>query len=231
MNSDPFQPADSKEQSVWQALEDMRQPDPSDTLRRTFYAKMRRREQRLSWLQPRAWAPALATLILGLWIGNSFLAPATSVDGMAQRNELDMLNARVSSLNQAVAVALLANDSASERLRGIRVAASMDRQPEDITRVLLATAHTDPVSSVRSAALEALGPRIADDDIGTEIFRLLLDTDQPLVQLTLADLIMRWGSDEQLMTLIEAARNQSLTVEVAQFVLDRIREPAGENQA
>lgn len=210
------------DRSIWDALEKAPMETPPDSLRSGFYRRLRRGEGepwwRPRWLVDNPWVPALATLVLGLAIG-LFLPRENQQDDQTQ-----VLTARLATLNRTVAMALLANDSASERLRGVRFASEAISTDPQMADVLLAAAGDDPVASVRSAAIEALGPRMIDESVSSEIIRMLVDTDSVLVQMALADLILRWGSDDHILFLIEQADEHHLHEDVSRFVMDHVRE-------
>lgn len=219
----PCEAADGTDEKLWEALGRVPRESPPRSLRRNFYRRLREREQRpplperiAGWLRPAA--PAAATLLLGLLLGLHW----PQQQGRSGP-ELEALRTQVTRLNQTVALALLRDDSASERLRGVTIAANLSGDDGRLTRALLDTARRDPVSSVRNAAIDALGPQLADPEIGAEILRLLRDTESVLVQAALAELIMTWGDETKLQELVDAAAAGALQPEVATIVMSRIR--------
>lgn len=215
----PYTPESEDEERLWQDLAALEAEQPPASLRRSFYQRLRRMDAP-SWFERltqslRFAAPATAVLLLGILIGTQLpRGPGADVEA---------LNAQVASLNQTVALMLMQDSSASERLRGVSLASQLQAENGRLVSALLATAAGDPVSGVRNAAVEALGPHLDDPKVSSEIQRMLVDTDSVLVQTALAELLMRWGDDDQIMRLIEAAEQDQLMPEVSRYVLDRVR--------
>ncbi|MDX1569815.1 MAG: HEAT repeat domain-containing protein [Xanthomonadales bacterium] len=219
-NDNPLEFSDAEDRALWDELGQLPREAPPRTLRRDFYRRLRREEHRtglsslFAWLKPAL--PAVATLVIGLLVGLQWpRATGPSPD-------IESLQAQVQALSQTVALALLRDESASERLRGVTIASNLG-EDDHMTSALLRTAERDPVASVRNAAIEALGPRLNEPEVATEIMRLLKETDSVLVQAALAELIMAWGDEEKLQRLVNAAEAGELLPEVTDFVMTRIR--------
>ena len=220
---------DDFENQLFDQLADIPQRQPSERLRRSFYRRLSQAEAPRARLRevPAGWfnwllkpmLPALATLVIGLYIGAQ-LGTGSIEQGESQ---IDLLRSEVATLNATVALSLLQKDSASDRLKGIDVAATMVGADPDITDALLYRAANDSSGSVRSAAISALGPQLVDPGVSTEVQRLMLDSKSPLVQLAFAELLMRWGDNDQLKSLVEAAETGRLLPDVQQYVIEKVR--------
>ena len=99
----------------------------------------------------------------------------------------------------------LENDSASKRLLGVIEASDLAGRDPEVTRALLERAVDDRVHSVRSAAIDAIGPRLGTPAVGDELMASLEKAESPLVQLALADLVLRYGNPNQLEQLLGSA--------------------------
>ena len=212
---------DPMEQSLWDELEEIGEREPSEQLRRGFYKELSERNRPSPW---KAWldalrhpaVPAFATLLVGLAIG-------TQLGGNGDRqDQMDALRAEVSALNTAVALSLMEQDSAGERLQGINTAAELGGGDPRMAQALLSLVANDRSQSVRSAAVSALGSHMEDLSVAQEVERLVRETHSPLVQLSLVDLLMRWGDRNQQRRLIQAAEARELLPEVNEYVLSRI---------
>jgi hypothetical protein len=220
---------DEFERQLFDELASIPQRQPSERLRRSFYRRLNQAEAprarygdtRPGWfdwlLKPMV--PALATLVIGLYIGAQ-LGNGSEDQGEQQ---IDLLRSEVATLNATVALSLLQKDSASDRLKGIDVATTMASGNPDITDALLYRAANDSSRSVRSAAISALGPQLADTSVANEVQRLMLDSKSPLVQLAFVELLMRWGDNDQLRNLVEAAETGRLLPDVQEYVMEKVR--------
>lgn len=209
------------DEQLWDALDSVPERAPSEQLRRGFYQRLAE-AARPPWWQ--GWFDALrhpmvgafATLLIGLAIGTQL----GRTD--APESDLSALRAEVAALNTTVALTLMDKGSTGERLQGVEVAAALGPGDPRLTQALLQVAAGDRSNSVRSAAIDALGPHLGSHPgLSAEIDRLIADTQSPLVQLALAELVMRYGADDQLHRLIEAAEAGQLLPEVNGFVLER----------
>ena len=108
--------------------------------------------------------------------------------------------------------------NAGKRLRGVIDAGSVVQDDAEITRALLMRATEDRVYSVRSAAIDALGPRLNSTAVGNELMNLLENAESPLVQLALVDLVLRNGSDAQLERLLQLANKRRLHPDLIRHV-------------
>lgn len=220
---------DEFEHQLFEQLGSIPQRQPSERLRRSFYRRLSQAEiprtqlraTRAGWfdwlLKPMV--PALATLVVGLYIGAQL--GRGNVD--QEQSQIDLLRTEVAVLNVTVALSLLQKDSASDRLKGVDVATTMASGNPDITQALLYRAANDTSRSVRSAAISALGPQLADPSVASEVQRLMLDCKSPLVQLAFVELLMRWGDNDQLRNLVEAAESGRLLPDVQQYVIEKVR--------
>jgi hypothetical protein len=218
---DPF------EQELFEKLGSIPQHEPSERLRRAFYRDLSELESpqsfervsRPSWfqwlLQPGL--PALATLVVGLFIGTQL------GDKGQDQGQLESLRAEVATLNATVALSLMERQSAAERLKGVDTATTVAGANPRITEALLLRAANDSSRSVRTAAIGALGPQMSDPGVAAEVQRLMLESHSPLVQLAFAELVMRWGDNDQLRNLVEAAEGGLLLPDVQQYVIEKVQ--------
>lgn len=216
----PFESDDAGEQQLWRELEDLPQEPPSQRLRRRFYDELEHADRRLH--RRRRWlgllsAPALVAaagcVFVGVMIGlvlRSSPAP--------QHAELAQLQQQVAILNRNLVLDRLENDSASKRLLGVIEASDLAGHDPEITRALLERAVDDQVHSVRSAAIDAIGPRLGTPSVGDELMASLEKAESPLVQLALADLVIRYGNPSQLEQLLKLTERGRLNPDVAQHV-------------
>jgi hypothetical protein len=216
----PFESDDAGEQQLWNELEQLPQEAPSQRLRRRFYdelehadRRLHRRRRWLGWITAPVMVTALGCLFVGVMVGLLLRSQLST-----QHTELAQLQQQVTILNRNLVLDRLENDSASKRLLGVIEASDLAGHDPEITRALLARAVDDRVHSVRSAAIDAIGPRLGTPAVGDELMGSLEKAESPLVQLALADLVLRYGNPNQLEQLLRLSDRGLLHPDVAKHV-------------
>lgn len=218
----PFDSEDSSEQALWQALEGLPREEPQPQLRRDFYRRLEHASivgpaARLrSWLGISGnggWITAAVCVLAGIAIGQSW--NLTDVDDPGR---LTALEENVALLNRELILDRLEDSSASQRLQGVVDAAYLARDDAEIVRALMVRAAGDSVASVRAAAIDALGSNIATTTVGSELLRLLEETESPLVQLALVDVVLRNGNSSQLSQVQALANAGKLHPDVVKHI-------------
>ena len=217
----PFESDDAREQQLWTELGDLPQDAPSPQLRRRFYAELEHADRRLH--RRRQWfglfgAPVLAAAVGCLFVGVVIGLLLRSSPPAADRTELAQLQRQVAILNRNLVLDRLENDSPSKRLLGVIEASDLAEHDPEVSRALLERAVDDRVHSVRSAAIDAIGPRLGTPSVGDELMASLEKAQSPLVQLALADLVLRYGNPKQLEQLVRLSERGSLHPDVAKHV-------------
>jgi hypothetical protein len=151
--------------------------------------------------------------MIGLLLEN-FSAP--------ERAELAQLQQQVAMLNRNLVLDRLENDSASKRLLGVMEASELAGRDPEVTRALLERALDDRVHSVRAAAIDAIGPQLGTPSVADELMASLENAESPLVQLALADLVLRYGNPKQLQQLLRLSDRGELHPDVVQHVKSSI---------
>ena len=215
----PFESDDAVEQQLWSELEGLPQEAPSPRLRRRFYDELehvdRRLHRRRRWFG-RITAPTLVAAMGCLFVG--VMIGLLLRNQPAQHSELAQLQQQVAILNRNLVLDRLENDSASKRLLGVIEASDLAGRDPEVTRALLERAVDDRVHSVRSAAIDAIGPRLGTPAVGDELMGSLEKAQSPLVQLALADLVLRYGNPNQLEQLLSLSDRGLLHPDVAKHV-------------
>ena len=224
----PFEGNNAAEDKMWQSLAELAQEEPSASLRQGFYSKLERAtrptvidklRELLGFSGNAGWITAAACTLLGLAAGQMLGNPATDDEDL----RLAALEQNVSTLNRSLILDRLENDTASKRLRGIMDASLLVGEDAEIAQALLQRATDDRVYSVRSAAIQALGPQLAAPTVGDQLMELLQQSDAPLVQLALADLVLRNGSEQQISELLRLAKGGALHPDLARHVLTSLQ--------
>jgi hypothetical protein len=216
----PFESEDAAEQQLWSELENLPQEGPSQNLRRRFYdelehadRRLHRRRRWLGWITAPGLVAALGCLVVGVMVGLWLRSQPA-----ANHSELAQLQAQVAILNRNLVLDRLENDSASKRLLGVIEASDLAEHDPEVRRALLERAVDDRVHSVRSAAIDAIGPRVGSPAVGDELMASLEKAESPLVQLALADLVLRYGNPMQMEQLLQLSERGRLHPDVAQHV-------------
>jgi hypothetical protein len=216
----PFESDDAAEQRLWSDLENLPQEAPSQRLRHRFYDELEHADRRLhrrrrwfGWLTAPALAAAVGCLFVGL-VAGLLLGDSPA----ANHSELAQLQQQVAILNRNLVLDRLENDSASKRLLGVIEASDLAEHDPEVRRALLKRAVDDRVHSVRSAAIDAIGPRVGSPAVGDELMASLEKAESPLVQLALADLVLRYGNPQQMEQLLQLSERGLLHPDVAKHV-------------
>ncbi|MBD3414912.1 MAG: hypothetical protein GF421_10835 [Candidatus Aminicenantes bacterium] len=188
---------------IWTKLGVLKEKQPSPQLRTRFYSMLEDYKQSetkkakkekihlLSWLKnlwPRRpafqFALSLGILVLGLVIGNLWtVIPRQNAITTALVDE-------VRGMRQALAVSLIDQESASERLQGINMSYSMADPDEELLDKLLSTLKSDPSVSVRLAAVDALYLFHNHPKVKQGLIDSLSQQSSPMIQAALIDLMV-----------------------------------------
>jgi len=217
----PFDGENESENALWDGLGELSDAEPSPRLRQNFYRELQktgrpRFSERvrglLGFSGNTGWLTVAASVLVGLGIGQLLDNPAD--DGL----RLAALEENVSMLNRSLILDRLENDTASKRLRGVMDAAFIAGDDAEVANALLLRATNDPVPSVRSAAIGALGTQMSTPAVGKRLMDLLQQAESPLVQLALVDLVLRNGSERQINQLEQLASDGRLHPDIARHV-------------
>jgi hypothetical protein len=130
------------------------------------------------------WAWGAVAVLVGVlsFVAGRYTAPRTEADIASLRGE-------VRSLREVVALSLLDQQSASERLRGIRYSAALEGTDPEVVDALSRTLSNDSSVDVRLAAAEALRRLPLPVAARESAWKLLEQDDSPLVQIAVIDLL------------------------------------------
>lgn len=161
---------------------------------------------------------AYGVLALVLGVGVGALVFGRGLGG----GEVGELRGEVRALHELVALSLLDDPSASDRLQGVSFGARMERPAGDVVAALVSAATSDPSVNVRLAAIEALAPRAAEPPVFDRLVAALPAQDSPLVQVALVDLLLESDGDTARRAALRLAGDESTHPEVRRHVGERL---------
>jgi hypothetical protein len=132
--------------------------------------------------------------------------------------ELEGLHEEVGAARQMLAVALLSQSSASERLKGVSWSAQVNRPDSEFLETLFRTLNCDSNVNVRLYAMDALARFAAYPEVRHNLVKSLSSQDAPLVQIMLID------------TLVKLQERQSIEV-FKQVIQDANQNPQVQERA
>jgi hypothetical protein len=158
-----------------------------------------------------AWSFAL--LVIGAFVGvqlGSRKQPETSPDVAAMRSEL-------ASMRQLVALSMLQQQSASQRLEGVSWTRGEEHLDPQVLNALMHTLRYDPSVDVRLAALDALSRRAnAQPQLRQNVVAALQEQQSPLVQVALIDQLVEWRDRAAAQQLQQLRQSPNLNPTVKQ---------------
>jgi len=187
----------SRIHTLWQSLDLLPLEEPSGKVRERFYEMLGAYRQGLAsvetgkrepwWMKP-VWqmAAAAALLAVGTAIGYGVREDKT-------RPEMVQLREEVANMRQLVALSLLQQQSASERLRGVSWSYQVEPSDKEVLNALVTAVNHDPNVNVRLAAVDALRPFTGSPATQVAarnaVIQALPKQSTPIVQVALIDFL------------------------------------------
>jgi HEAT repeats/Putative zinc-finger len=207
-------------------------PEPAANVRDRFYealaayrhgmesAPKHGFKEKLAALWPRqpAWQMGIsfALLVVGVGVGYEFRPPNL---------EVAQLRGEVTGMRQMVALSLMQQQSAGERLRGVSWAYRAESSDTEVLSALLAAVNSDPSVNVRMAAVESLHAFGASPVTRTAIVQAIPKQTSPLVQIALIDLLVDLKATEASTELKRLSADETIDTSVrerAKWALGRL---------
>ncbi|MEX1137832.1 MAG: HEAT repeat domain-containing protein [Bacteroidota bacterium] len=157
-------------------------------------------------------------LVFGVFAGTRF--PSAADD----HSEITQLRGEIRHMGQLLAVSLLSQQSASERLRGVASTYQMDQPDEQVVSALLRALKFDSNVNVRLAAIDALGKFVSDPAVGREVIATLPRESSPLVQIALIDVLIQEKVRQSADVLRSMAADPSVDNAVKQKIASGLKE-------
>lgn len=165
--------------------------DRSLALRSRFYDSLRAwrlheaESRRGFWRSPHpAWQAIAAVLLVAIGVGAGLLMRGRD------SSELSQLRGEVYNMRQLVALSLLQQQGASDRLRGVSYAYRFEQNDPQVLSALLTTVDHDPSVDVRLSAVDALR-NFTNSSVGRRgLEQALAKQNSPLVQISILDQIV-----------------------------------------
>jgi anti-sigma factor RsiW len=179
----------------------------------------------LEWLRSPfgavAWSAAL--LLVGLFVGTQL----TNRTKPAPSEEIASLHAEITSMRQLVALSMLQQQSASERLQGVSWSTHEDHLDPQVQSVLLRTLRYDGSVDVRLAALDALSRHATQPQVRKGVLEALQEQQSPLVQVAMIDQLIEWrdpGAAQRLRMLEQTPNLNPAVKQRAEWALAKLQE-------
>jgi hypothetical protein len=221
--------------TLWNSLADVHVEKPTPILRERFYAMLAAYEHGMNQANAkssvfdalnafieRVWpkqpaiqfAFALALFLVGGVVGTRINLSSEKQSPPDTSIELATLRGEVQAMNRMLAVSLMQQQSASERLRGITLTSHFQQPDRELTGALFEAMNYDPNVNVRLAAIDALQQYGSDPLVRKGIIDALTKQHSPLVQVALIDASVSLRERQSKSVFEEMLKNPKLNVSV-----------------
>ncbi|HEY4364193.1 MAG TPA: HEAT repeat domain-containing protein [Bryobacteraceae bacterium] len=214
---------------LWSGLASLPSEEPGPDMRGRFYETLAayrdgaataktsaHRPLRLVWQI----AAGVALLVAGGGAGYAVRGQSSGPSELAQ------LRGEVNSMRQLVALSLLQQQSASERLRGVSWAYRVESSDTEVLSALVSAVNHDPNINVRLAAVDALHPFAGSATTRDAVLQSLPRQSAPIVQVALIDLLVDLKERDALKELERMVSDSSIDSDVrqhAQWALEKLQ--------
>jgi hypothetical protein len=216
----------SRIRALWQSLDLLPLDEPSGKMRERFHEMLGAyRQGQASVELPKIryfWQLAAAAALVAVGIGIGFGIRG----GRQPSGEVSQLREEVASMRQLVALSLLQQQSASERLRGVSWAYQAEPSNRQVLRALVTAVNHDTNVNVRLAAVDALRRFAASPETRRAVVEALPSQTTPLVQVALIDLLVDFKERDAAGVLKKLAANREANDGVrqqAQWALEKLQ--------
>lgn len=153
----------------------------------------------------------LALLAVGVLVGQQWRsAPPVTTN----TDEIAQLRDQVNAMNQLVALSLMQNPSAGDRLRGVNWSYGLQMPGDEVLGALLNTLMHDPNVNVRLATVDALRQFGDQTVVRRGVIEAMKKQESPMVQVALIDLAVDLQDKGSIDTLREFTRDEKLDAAV-----------------
>ncbi|HZD96148.1 MAG TPA: zf-HC2 domain-containing protein [Candidatus Sulfotelmatobacter sp.] len=129
---------------------------------------------------------ACVFLICGFFIGRQYdRGPNPDINA-----KVEALQSELTTTRQMVALSMLQQQSASQRLEGVSYSRNLQHSDPQVLNALLHTLRFDSSVDVRLASLDALSRYAGQPEVRHELVEVLQSKQSPLVQIALIDLLV-----------------------------------------
>ena len=222
-------------QQLWAMMDEVEVPEPSPTMQVDFRAMLNDfkaaeenkksssagiRQQLaglLQWRQKWPLAYTFAIVLVSFGCGYLFF---NLKGGSKQDKQMADLTTQVHELKQTMALALLENPSASERIRGVSYTTEIKHADKEVIDALLATLNNDPNVNVRLSTLDALTHLAGHPEVRQGLVQSITTQESPLMQSAIADVMLKLQEKSSVKSFKELLKQKDLD----HGVRDKIKE-------
>jgi len=228
---------------LWTTLGSIPATEPGPELRSRFHVMLEAYRQgmdntpRRTWWQGWqsrliSWWPrqpalqlgfALALLILGVVIGRQS-QPVPTSPAVTPVTEVADLRAELIQMRQMVALSLMQQQSASDRLRGVNWSYQLQQPGMEILTALVDALMHDPNVNVRLATIDALRQFGDQPVVRQGVVEAMQRQESPMVQIALIDLAVDLKEKESVPVLRKLTEDQTVNETVRERALRRLSE-------
>jgi len=182
-----------------QQLDAIQIPEPGEDLDQSFYAMLdkaktnqvnnmlnrfiSRIKNPVSGLTPLRLAYSVILILIGIGLGMLL-----NLNG--DRKQIDELSSEIKQMQSMMMLTLLDESSATERLKAINLSSGLNEADDKVIGALLNTLNHDENANVRLAAIDALLKYADNEKVRSGMVASLSEQDLPIVQVTLADVMV-----------------------------------------
>jgi HEAT repeat protein len=129
-------------------------------------------------------------------------------------NEIAVLRQEVANTKEMVALSLLKEQSASERLRGVDYSVQMPRIEPEVVKALIQAVNQDASVNVRLAAIDALSRAAGQPQVRKSLEQSLVSQESPTVQAALIGYLVDARDRQAVDVLREISKRPDLDITV-----------------
>ncbi|OYU94353.1 MAG: anti-sigma factor [Bacteroidetes bacterium B1(2017)] len=218
---------DDIEKTLWEQMGKLPVPEPSKDVKIRFHAMLdtfkaeeeakkegifqilfERFKTLFAYKPAYNWAYAMILILISSGAGYFIGKPNTEV--AANNNEVKRLSSEVQDMKQMMMLSMLENPVATERLKAVSYTQELNNVDDQVIDALLTTLNFDQNENVRLVTLEALIQLADNPKVREGLVQSLLTQESPLMQVALADAMVKLQEKRSVKQFKELLRKENL---------------------